>query len=470
MPLAEAKSLVPDAKIAKYDPAADRQALSELAEACEQFSPCVAIEEGDAPECLLLDISNLEHLWGSEAELAALAEAFFVRRGWRVQVAVAETVGVAWGAARFGKEFRISDCGLKGSNPQSAITQLPIEALRIGAETAALLRELGIETVEQVFALPREELSSRFGEELLRRLDQWAGAAAEVLRHHRPPAALVVGCSLEHPTADRAALAHVLGQLVNQLAARLAARDEGAVVLVCELGCVDKKSVPLSISLFEPSACPRQLMELVGLHLETVTLAAEVVHVEIRAATVGRLGQRQGELFADGWSSDTHQLAVLVNRLSSRLGGERVLRAEPRASAAPERAVRWVPMAGTKNFGLRIADCGLKRKIRNPGCPLGAAIRNGSPIDSARPLLLYPEPRPLDVICVSPDGPPQGVWLDGRRERIARHAGPERIETLWWRGRSVRRDYYRVATEAGSHLWIFRRLGDGRWFVHGVFS
>jgi protein ImuB len=85
-------------------------------------------------------------------------------------------------------------------------------------------------------------------------------------------------------------------------------------------------------------------------------------------------------------------------------------------------------------------------------------------------LLLYPEPRPLDVICVSPDGPPQGVWLDGRRERIARHAGPERIETLWWRGRSVRRDYYRVATEAGSHLWIFRRLGDGRWFVHGVFS
>ena len=36
--------------------------------------------------------------------------------------------------------------------------------------------------------------------------------------------------------------------------------------------------------------------------------------------------------------------------------------------------------------------------------------------------------------------------------------GPERIETLWWRGPSVRRDYYRVATESGRHLWMFRRL------------
>jgi protein ImuB len=257
-------------------------------------------------------------------------------------------------------------------------------------------------------------------------------------------------------------LAHVFGQLVKQLAARLAARDEGAVVLACELRCANKTVLPLSIRLFEPSACPRQLMELVGLHLESVRLADEIAHVKIRAAAVGRLGQRQGELFNDGRPSDPHQLAVLVNRLGSRLGSERVLRAELRASAAPERAVRYVPMTGGKNFGL-------KRKIRNPGYPLGAAIRNGSPIDSARPLSLYPEPRALEVICVSPDGPPREVWLAGRRERIAWQAGPERIETLWWRGQSVRRDYYRVATEAGGHLWLFRRLIDGRWFLHGVF-
>ena len=32
------------------------------------------------------------------------------------------------------------------------------------------------------------------------------------------------------------------------------------------------------------------------------------------------------------------------------------------------------------------------------------------------------------------------------------HWGPERIETLWWRGPSVRRDYYRIAVESGEPL------------------
>jgi hypothetical protein len=85
-------------------------------------------------------------------------------------------------------------------------------------------------------------------------------------------------------------------------------------------------------------------------------------------------------------------------------------------------------------------------------------------------LLLEPEPQSLEVVCVAPDGPPQFVWLEGRRERIVECAGPERIETLWWRGRSLRRDYYRIATERGSHLWIFRRRSDARWFLHGAFA
>lgn len=84
--------------------------------------------------------------------------------------------------------------------------------------------------------------------------------------------------------------------------------------------------------------------------------------------------------------------------------------------------------------------------------------------------MLYPAPEVTEVVCVSPDGPPEFVWVGRHRERVAGCVGPERIETLWWRGASVRRDYYRVATESGGQLWMFRRLGDGRWFVHGEFS
>jgi hypothetical protein len=89
---------------------------------------------------------------------------------------------------------------------------------------------------------------------------------------------------------------------------------------------------------------------------------------------------------------------------------------------------------------------------------------------SPRPLSLYTQPEALEVVSIAPAGPPQFVWLNRRRERIVHHVGPERVETLWWRGRSVRRDYYRIATESGHHLWIFRELTNAKWFLHGEFS
>jgi protein ImuB len=352
---------------------------------------------------------------------------------------------------------------------------LPVEALRISADTAALLRELGVETIDQLMFLPREELTSRFGDELLRRLDQLTGAASEVIVPHRGLPGLEVGHLLDEPTADRAVLMHVLGQLVEQLSQQLAARDQGAVLLVCSLRCTGGNMVPLRIGLLQPTASARQLMELIELNLETVRLNAEVDRVDIRVAVAGRLGERQGELFADQWSSDPHQLALLVNRLSSRLGEEQVLRAELSASPVPERAVRFVSLTkgwlarsrpGTRQNSVPCARGGTA-KPRRSRSGLASLPLSLSP---CLPLLLHSEPQALEVVCVAPDGPPQFVWLDARRQRIVHHAGPERIETLWWRGSSVRRDYYRVALESGSHLWIFRQLTDRRWFLHGEFQ
>ena len=49
--------------------------------------------------------------------------------------------------------------------------------------------------------------------------------------------------------------------------------------------------------------------------------------------------------------------------------------------------------------------------------------------------------------------------------------GPERVETGWWDGEEVQRDYYQAVDARGSRLWIFReRLAPHRWFLHGVFS
>ena len=49
--------------------------------------------------------------------------------------------------------------------------------------------------------------------------------------------------------------------------------------------------------------------------------------------------------------------------------------------------------------------------------------------------------------------------------------GPERIETGWWDGGDVRRDYYIAGNRAGLRLWIFRERGAAEcWHLHGIFG
>lgn len=486
MPVVEAQSLVRNLATAAYDAEANRRALVKCAEACEPFSSRVAIEEEAEPESLLLDISNLEHLWGSEARLIETVKKFFTRRGYEVRVGVAETVGAAWAAAHFEEWGRRSaECGREAAEIATTATEqppassfvtgqslfsLPVESLRISEQTAATLRELGLETVGQVMVLPREGLAMRFGDELLQRLDQLTGAGREVIEPRRAPTAFAASRDLEEPTGDRGVIVHVLRQLVNQLAEQLAACDRGAVLLVCSLRCIENSPTRLRVGLLQPSACARQLLELIELHLEAVKLASEVDHVELHVAVVGRLGERQGELFAARWSADPHQLAVLVNRLSSRLGYDCVLQAQLRASAVPERAVQWRRVESSEERGARIKRSRMVVSRGNSKPPNSENRTTSDDSQRAIPLLLYPTPQAREVVCVAPDGSPQALWFGNRRESIVSCVGPERIESLWWRGPTVRRDYYRVATESGSHLWMFRQLADGDWFVHGVFA
>ena len=99
--------------------------------------------------------------------------------------------------------------------------------------------------------------------------------------------------------------------------------------------------------------------------------------------------------------------------------------------------------------------------MRAPALDAGAA---GAPLPAAieapRPVWLLREPRPLaGLIEAQP-------WV--LRE------GPERIESGWWDGADVRRDYFVAESPSGEVAWIFRdhRRGtdDGEWFIHGIFA
>ena len=66
------------------------------------------------------------------------------------------------------------------------------------------------------------------------------------------------------------------------------------------------------------------------------------------------------------------------------------------------------------------------------------------------------------------------TMLSRKREREWKFellCGPERIETGWWDGREVTRDYFVARDAHGVRLWVYRdRCAPQNWYMHGLFG
>lgn len=481
MPLAEATALIerrgPWTALA-HDPAADQAALQNLAETLERFSPLVGWEtvggrcdrhelipppQRDAalqtPDNLLLDITGIGPLFGGEAILVRQVLAELQQQGYRATPALAPTIGAAWGLARVPDAASVGD--------------LPLSALRVSATASERLTQLGIETIGAVRALPRASLTARFGPELLLRLDQLDGTAAETIIPWHPLPEYRAEIAFEHPLADREPLEQAVNDLFTRLAGELTAAQLGALRIACRFDCEQDvalgRPLHLQIGLFRASASATHWLELLRMQLEQAHFRGAVGRITIGVLQTGPLEQRQHELFADGLAGSRQALATLIDRLSSRLGEERVILPELRADPLPERAWKAQPgtQAGSPKSKPRSSPKSKSRK-KTADEPREDQV---ALFPAARPLQLFQPPLPLEVIALAPDGPPQVFRFQGQVQRVAWYWGPERIETGWWRGPSVQRDYYRVETDVGLRYWLYReRTAPRAWRLQGAFG
>src|SRR5262245_27836793 len=178
MPVAEARATCRHLTVCDEDPANDLRALKKLAAWAERYSPTVGLEEGPAPLCLLLDVTGCAACFHGEDRLAYRAEREFGEQGWLVRVAIADTVGAAWGLAHylFSGEPKATVCpAVASGSPQQAARSWPVAALRLPDEALQALSAVGIARIEQLLDLPRDSVPGRFGPLVLLRLDQMLG-------------------------------------------------------------------------------------------------------------------------------------------------------------------------------------------------------------------------------------------------------------------------------------------------------
>ncbi len=448
----DAKALVPELVTAEAEPEADAIALIGLADWCVRFSPAVAI---DAPDGLFLDVTGVDHLWNGEAQMLADFRDRLAANGLPFRCAIADTPGAAWALARFSKDGTLAPPG--GQGP--LLAPLPPAALRLETETWTQIERLGLRQVGQLMAIPRAPFGRRFGRAALTRLDQALGREAEALTFRRPPTPWYARLAFAEPISAPQDMIRVTEDVTARLCARLDTEGQGARRFEICFHRVDGEALPRTIGLSLPGRDPVRIAKLFAPKLETVDPGFGIEVVTIRAEDVEQISGRQTRLDRAREATVEEGLSPLVDRLTNRLGEDRVWRAVPVESYVPELAVgRARPFA--KPAQVRPWDC-----------------------ETPRPSRLFRRPEPVeDVMALTPDDPPTLFRWRGQLHRVRRAEGPERIGEEWWKGQidevSVGhiRDYYRVEDAEGARFWLFRAglYGDPqtppKWWLHGLFG
>jgi protein ImuB len=242
----------------------------------------------------------------------------------------------------------------------------------------------------------------------------------------------------------------------------------GARTLRLALYRVDGGTQNLDVGLTRPTRSVAHVARLIELKLErTGEIAAETLDagfgfeaIGLAVTTAERIEPGQSELAVGldeiATAHTDERCAELIDRLTQRLGPRSVRRLAAVASHLPERAETLT------------------------GCGECADWRPWPVADQARPrpLLMFAQAEPAEVMAQVPEGPPRRFRWRGVLHAVARAQGPERIATEWWRsGASApTRDYYLVEDDAGRRFWLFREglyareTVAPRWFVHGLFA
>lgn len=402
---------------AEYDPVDIEHSQQLLAAWAYRFSSQVSVFY---PRALLFEIESSLSLFGPWPQWEARLRQELTDLGFRHRIVAAPNPIAARVLANVHDGLAVAD----DQALSQALGPIPIERAGLDRQIARSLSHMGLRTLAQVQALPRQSLARRFDAGLLKHLDELSGRRPVALAFYQPPARFDMRIELNYDVQSHQALLFPLRRLTGDLSAFLCGRDTGVQRFDLHLEHAQAPDTRIKVGLLSAEREPAMLFELARGRLEQVQVTSAVRGLRLEARDLPVFVPQRQDLF-DERPQQTLPWEQLRERLRARLGDEAVQGLAFHADHRPECA--WQSNA--------------ERRAAQPLATL------------QRPGWLLPEPAPLAE---------QGL-------RIL--MGPERIESGWWDGGDVRRDYYLIQTAAGQQGWAYRTVGEsGALWLQGWFA
>lgn len=477
-PLPLAQALAPSAQVYKFDIRKDLKALYKLAYWTSNFSPLVGLENeliaavkaGKLNQIfsqsygIILDIAGTERLFGGHLALAQQIFKQLFRWHVAATIAVAPTIGAAWALSRYSTA---PVTVINNSNLVHSLAALPPAALRINSSTEQLLSDLGITTIEQILKLPRKQLNSRFGHELLIRLDQALGNRLETFRALKLPIRYRASRHYEFPLKKKEQIQKLLLELIEEVLGQLKQAKKRArnFKLTLQGNAISGETITVTktLQLTFASNNSKHLFAVLTPVVESLRAPEGFFRFFVEATQISTVVQREPALFsqhlntANGPETDSEiEVSEFINLLNNRLGASNVTQAHFAESHLPEQSFLHQPFSQ------------VSKKTTQPPPTLNQIVKS-------RPSYLFKPPYPIKAVALLPDQPPAQLQLEKTILRITVGFGPERIQTAWWQkaliesnAANFQRDYFTVQDQFGRWLWVFRDLTNLNWYLHGI--
>jgi len=478
-----AYSLCAGLQVRCYDELKQRRYLERIAAWAMRFSSQVSVADTTT---LLLEIKgSLRYYGGMTALLQTFQQQLRDYHAHTIQLAVAPTAAASLLLAKTqSQNIVLNDY----RHLRSVLSDVHINDLPLSRKLKQQLRRLGLRRLQDLWRLPRQDLSRRYGEALVVYLDALIGMNSEMLDYYRLPDHFTCQWHLDYETKDATVLTRIVKNLLEKLEEYLIQCDYHIHGYCVELVSVKKKPYVINIGLRKPGRQLSHLLNLFEEQLKRVAIGDKIASVKLHSRDLVKAAVRSDTLafspeFVQAQGDAGIEIDELLDLIQARLGNTAIKSIHAMADHRPEfagmtlsvrqEALRQKSLkpestrqASTKPASTRQASS--KPASRN-GKENGIEQRVRQPVSSTldaqcwkqRPLWLLPDPYPLRTQQRQP------VYGDV----LQLVEGPERIEAAWWSDADVRRDYYYALTPNGQRLWIYQELNAPyKWYLHGFFA
>lgn len=391
----------------------------------------------DPPWGVLLELAGSLRLFGGIDPLLSRLEDGLQALDYRTRLCLAPTpAGAMLLARRDGPRRLVRDKAML----RRLLAEVPLRLLPLQPDRQRALQEIGLERLGDLLQLPMAGLERRLGSGFVRYLQRLLGDVPDPRARFQPPQRFQRRLELPAEVGSSPALLFAARRLLLELAGFLSARRSATQCLEWVLRHSDGGESRFQLRLMLPQHDPAILQSLLQERLEQLRLTAPVRELGLLVRVIEPMPERPLSLFREPGTATLEPL--LLERLQARLGEDSLSRVQWVAEHRPERAWRKSAV---------MVDVSASLEGTTPP-HLTHGLR--------RPLWLLPAPEPLRI----KEGWP---WWRGR---LYLEPERERIESGWWDGEPVLRDYFIARAPGGEQLWIYRELQAARrWFLHGFF-